>query len=116
MVADDRTIKAKGGTKGDRGMALASAPIKDDRIDVRLPREIKRKLQQAAELEGIPLSSFLIQSAVERADDVLLRNIRIIELAESDQSRFVEWLLDPPEPTEELIQALRHHEREIDSR
>lgn len=97
-------------------MALASTPAKTDRIEARVTSAMKERLQRAAELEGMSLSTFLIQSAVERAADVILRNQRIIELSKSDQQAFADWLLDPPEPAAELVEALRYHKREFDSR
>jgi len=115
-MAKRHSIKATQGPKGGHDMALASARAKNDRIEARVTSTVKAKLLRAAELEGVSLSTFLIQSAVERADDVILRNQRIIELSKSDQEAFAKWLLDPPAPTEELVEALRNHKREFDSR
>lgn len=109
-VANRRTMRSKLGLEGDKDMALASASTKNDRIDFRVRSDVKQKLQQAAELEGVPLSSFLVQCAVERADEVILRNTRI-ELSRRDQEALVDELLNPAEPSEGLIEAFRIHSR-----
>lgn len=87
-------------------MTAAVTPTKDARIDFRVNADVKEKLQQAAVLEGVPLSSFLIRSAVERADEVLLRNKRL-ELSRRDQEALVQELLEPSEPTADLVAAFQ---------
>lgn len=87
-------------------MTMATTPTKDARIDFRINADVKEKLQQAATQVGVSLSSFVIQSAVERADDVLLRN-KLLELSHRDQEALVQELLEPSKPNEVLIAAFR---------
>ena len=85
----------------------AEAP-RTERLQQRVSRETKELLQLAADLEGRSLSDFIIGSARDVAQHKLVEE-RVIRLAVDDNRRLHETLLDPPEPNERLIAAMRRY-------
>lgn len=76
-----------------------------DRIDARLPTESKRIIEQAAGLIGVTVSDFVITHAYQAAQAVIQDRERwVFDRAQSQA--FVESLLNPPEPSEGLKQAV----------
>lgn len=76
------------------------------RIDFRLPAEVREKIELAAFHTGMSLSDFAASTLLERAESVLEKR-RITTLNEAQWDRFVQILLDPPEPTEALARLMR---------
>jgi uncharacterized protein (DUF1778 family) len=75
-----------------------------DRINMRTTVRIKRMLQEAANIQSHgDLSAFMLQCAEERAATVI-RSLEESELRAEDRKRFYEFLLDPPEPSQALIE------------
>lgn len=79
-----------------------------ERLQQRVSHETKELLQLAANLEGRSLSDFIISSARDVAQRRLVEE-RIIRLAVDDNRRLHETLLDPPEPNDRLIAAMRRY-------
>ena len=78
------------------------------RIEARVSREQKRRFEQAAEIEGVTLTDFAI-SSMERAARQTLQEHAILALSARDQRAFVDALLNPPEPNEDLRRAAERH-------
>ncbi len=78
------------------------------RIDVRPDEEGKARLDRAAARLGIPLSSFVLSAALERAQQVLAQEARV--LSDRDRDRVLA-LLDAPMParTKAMKKALSRH-------
>lgn len=79
---------------------------RDERFQARLAPELKELLSQAARLQGMSLSDFVLQAARREAARTLEEQRRWV-LAEEDARLFVEALLDPPAPNEALREAHR---------
>lgn len=88
--------------------AINSASPKRDRLEVRINHEQKALLQQAAALEGRSLSDYLVSVAL-RAAEASLHDRMVITLSARDSVRFVEHLLNPPEPSAPLMRASAHY-------
>lgn len=79
------------------------------RIDVRPDREAKARLDRAAARLGMPLSTFVLSAALERAQVILAREERV--LSDRDRDRVLALLDGPVKVTPALKKARRHAER-----
>ena len=86
-----------------------------ERINVRLSKTAKRRIEHAASVEGKTVSAFIVSSALENAEKTVRRH-ETIALAREDATRFFEALSDPPPPNDLLRAALEEHARRVDSR
>jgi len=67
--------------------------VRDERLDLCLPAELKTQIEQAASLVGQSVSAFILGLAVPCAREVI-RDAGLIELSERDSRRFLEALDD----------------------
>ena len=81
-----------------------------DRLEMRLKQEEKGLLARAATLEGVKLSQFVLEPALKHARSVIERAEQVATTA-SGYKDVLDALANPPEPTAELIAAMRDHER-----
>ena len=72
---------------------------KRERLEARVTGEQKALFQHAADLQGRSLTDFVV-SAVQHAAEDTIREHRVITLSARDSRRFVEALMNPPEPNE----------------
>jgi len=90
-------------------MAVAS---RTERTEARLLPEQKQRIERAARIKGMSLSDFIVQNA----DAAAIRTIQEQQtwsLDTHDRNRFVDAILDPPEPSVRLKASLqRYRERE----
>lgn len=93
------------------GLAGTRRP-KRERVEVRISQDEKALLQQAALLEGRTLSDFLVSSA-HRAATEAIREHQVISLSVSESRRFADALLilNPPEPSDYMLEAFRRYRR-----
>ena len=89
--------------------------VRSERINLRLSETAKRRIEQAASVEGKTVSDFIVSSALEKAEKTVRRH-GIIALAREDAVRFFDALSDPPPPNGRLCAALEEHARRVDSR
>ncbi|MCY3768250.1 MAG: DUF1778 domain-containing protein [Gammaproteobacteria bacterium] len=87
----------------------------NERINLRLSETAKRRIEQAASVEGKTVSAFIVSSALESADRTAHRH-ETVTLAREDAARFFDALSDPPPPNDRLRAALAEHARRVDSR
>jgi len=92
-------------------MASDTAALERDRISARVPKEVRERIEEAADLCGATLNQFLVQAAIEKADRVLERE-RVTRLSARD----AEWLLSvldqPPRPPNVKLQrALENYDK-----
>jgi uncharacterized protein (DUF1778 family) len=88
-----------------------SVPSKNERVDLRLPMDQKRLIEQAATLSGLTVSGFILGSTIERAREVL-RETTVIELSNRDRDRFLAALDDEQaKPGAALRRAARRHKQ-----
>ncbi len=75
-----------------------------DRINMRTTVKVKRMLQEAANIDSHgDLSAFILKCAEERAA-AMMRELEETELRAEDRERFYAFLLNPPEPSQALIE------------
>ncbi|MCE5201860.1 MAG: DUF1778 domain-containing protein [Synergistaceae bacterium] len=77
---------------------------KKERIEARIPADMKDLILAAAKMENLSLSDFVISSALSAARGVLRANA-ILELSTRDQVLFAETLINPPMPKDALTEA-----------
>lgn len=91
--------------------------LEDDkvRITARVPSEMRRTLEQAAQLQGATLNQFVVQSAFREAQRVLERET-VIRLSQRDAQKVFALLERPPrankglkEAVKDLLRAVRLH-------
>lgn len=82
------------------------------RLEARIAPEVLAIVRRAAELEGRSLSDFVVAAAQEIAQRTIEQN-NVIRLSVEDQQRFVDMLLNPPEPAAALKRAKAAHDELI---
>jgi len=87
---------------------MLSAPDKKERITARTSVEIREKLIEAAAFSGTSLNQFLVQAAIEKAQDIIERE-RLIKLSDEDTQVFFDALENPPEPNDKLKNAVERY-------
>lgn len=85
------------------------------RLEARLGAKQKALLQHAADLKGRTLSDFVLSAAYESAARVIKEHEEIA-LSLRDREIFVKALLNPPEPTQALKEAVAHYKEEVKSK
>ncbi len=90
---------------GAKNASRAIAPDRD-RIHLRIARDVKEMLEQAAAIStGGDVTAFVVEAAAERARRVL-SDLEVTRIADDDRHRFYELLRKPPEPSEALKKLL----------
>lgn len=85
-----------------------AAAARTDRLEARIPGDLKAIMVRAAALQGQTLTDFVVASASETARRVI-RESEVLQLSERDQIAFAEALLNPPEPSERMKAAARRY-------
>lgn len=89
-------------------VAIKKHPVRDARLEARVPRETKILWERAAAVQGRKVTEFVVSSAVEAAQRIL-RESELSSLTRRDRIAFVEALIDPPVPNERLRKAAARH-------
>lgn len=84
---------------------MPTAPLKPARMELKTTHDAKELLNQAATLDGMDLTSFVLGPAIERARQVLSDHA-IIALSKSGQATLAGLLAKPPKPTEAMKQLM----------
>lgn len=82
------------------------------RLEARIAPEALAVVKRAAELQGRSVSDFVVAAAQEAAHRTI-EETHLIRLSVEDQRRFVDLLLNPPEPSPALLRAEEAHGRLI---
>jgi uncharacterized protein (DUF1778 family) len=99
-------------------MTTAQAKISgpaDDRITTRVPHSTRTIIERAAAIYGATINQFIVQAAVERANEVL-HTMEMVKLSSKDAQVFIKALTKPPVPNKKLQEAVRAHKRLVESR
>lgn len=86
-------------------------PVKEKSLSMRISESDKQTLNRAANLMGVNLTSFVLQSAMNKAHEALEHQKRI-ELTVSDMKKLVE-ILDSKKPNKNLMDAFAHYNETI---
>ncbi len=95
-------------------MAPANA-TKSERVNLRLPKAAKRRIEQAAAFEGKTVSGFIVSSALANAEKAIQEN-ETMALARRDAKRFFDIIVNPPAANDNLLAALDEHGKRVASR
>jgi len=98
-------------TRGSYPMASETTSLERERISARIPKDVRDRLEEAADRTGATLNQFLVQAAIEKADQILERE-KVMKLSARD----AEWLLSvldqPPRPPNAKLQrALEDYQK-----
>ena len=77
-----------------------------DRLEVRLSKDKKALIEQAAAASGQSLTDFTVGTLCRRARKVL-REEQVLVLSDRDRDAFLAALESPPKPNEALLRAAR---------
>ena len=80
------------------------------RLEARISPDLHALLRRAAELQGRSMTDFVAESLRAAARQVV-DEATLLRVSLEDQTRFVNALLNPPEPTAALKRAFAHRER-----
>lgn len=78
------------------------------RITARVAPSVQSVLEDAAAFLGVPLNSFIISAAVEKAGQVLATE-RTIKLSREDAELFAGVMENPPGPNEAVLRAAKSY-------
>jgi uncharacterized protein (DUF1778 family) len=87
----------------------------NERINLRLKQSAKNLIERAATFEGKTVSSFILSSALARAEKTIHEH-ESIQLNEQDAQRFFDALAKPVRFNKKLTEALVEHERRVDTK
>lgn len=82
-------------------------PVKEKSLTMRISKSDKQTLNRAASLMGLNLTSFVLQSALNKAQEALKHEKRI-ELTKRDMKKLLE-ILDSTEPNKNLSEAFAYY-------
>jgi uncharacterized protein (DUF1778 family) len=85
-----------------------------ERLEARITPEVKRLIQEAANLEGRTVSEFLITSA-QAAARKTIEEYQAMKLSARDREIFIAALLNPPEPSARLKAAAKRYKKTVRS-
>jgi uncharacterized protein (DUF1778 family) len=85
-----------------------------NRLEARVTPGLKRLFQHAADLQGVTLSDFLIQSLRQAAVQTVQEH-EVLQINARDSLRFAKALLAPPKPNARLRAAARRYRRIVAS-
>ena len=85
---------------------MAREHVDNGRVELRLKPEDKAVLARAAALERLDLTSFILRSALPRAQEVIGHSEKL-KLSERDSLLVLDLLENPPEPSARLINAAK---------
>jgi len=83
-----------------------------ERLEARVPIDLKRIVERAANLQGRSLTDFLIGS-LEKSARETLREHEVLRLTSEDSLTFAKALIHPPKPNAALKRALASHAASI---
>lgn len=76
------------------------------RMNLRVPPEVKSRLARAASLNHVDLTSFVTQAALREAD-VVIAAAEQVRLSEESYLRVLSLLENPPAPNDKLLAAAK---------
>jgi len=78
------------------------------RVAARVSPKVYEALSRAADLTGATLNQFLVQSAYEKAQEIIEKE-RFIKMTEGSAEAFFKALEHPPKPNAKLMKAVRQY-------
>jgi len=107
-------LKSKAADASEENVARPRL-ARSERLNARITPDDQVLLAKVAGMQGVSVSTFVIQAARAKAKAVLRRQ-RLIRLTRRDQKALISALLSPPEPNAALARAATSHARELKRR
>ena len=85
---------------------MSSIVTRSEKLDLRLTPQAKQRLYAAAQAQQRSVSEFVLQSALERAEETLADR-RVFTLPPKQWAKFIAALDKPPRPLPQLKKLLR---------
>ena len=85
---------------------------KETRLVARTTNEIQEIIQRAADYSGATLSQFLIESAIEKAHNVIERT-ETLQLSMAGADALIAAIENPPKANEKLLAAAKHYQETV---
>ena len=93
-------------------MMLNSAIAKEDRLSIRMSRDIKNRLGRAAAIRGQTLSDFVVTNLLPVAEDVIQKHQTVL-VSERDYNSMIDALNYPPMPNDALLNAAKDYKKAV---
>jgi uncharacterized protein (DUF1778 family) len=90
------------------------APGRVERLGFRLDEQAKDLIERAAHLSRRKVSDFCVTALTDAARRTIAEHETLV-LSERDRKAFFDALVDPPEPGERLVRALKEHKHRVAS-
>jgi len=84
---------------------------RDERLDLRISADMKALVMRAAEMTGMTMSAFMIESVRERATKLIEQQEQIV-LSDEARDVFLNTLANPPAPNTKLRRAAKKYRAE----
>jgi uncharacterized protein (DUF1778 family) len=81
----------------------------EERIPARMPAAVYERIAAAARTVGATLNQFLVQSALDKANDILEKEL-VISLSFKTAEVFFDLIENPPVPNDHLKEVMRQRE------
>lgn len=91
-------------------MQSAPSGSRKERLELRVSRDVKKRIERAAELEGRSVTDFVVNAASAAANQTI-QTTQTLKITGEDSRLFVERLLKPPEPGERLRAAAERYKK-----
>jgi uncharacterized protein (DUF1778 family) len=95
--------------------SAAKSPPNLERFEARISSDKKILLKNAADLSGRTLTDFVMNSAYEQAVKVV-QEYQQLHLSAQDRDIFINALLNPPAPSDHLIEAAKSYKKDVISK
>lgn len=86
--------------------------IKNERITARVSEQVKDTLVVAANISGSTLNQFLIQAALEKAENIIEKD-KFVVLSKKDAEIFFDAIENPTVPNEKLKNAFDTYKQDF---
>jgi len=90
------------------------ASTKRDRITTRVSRNVRKRVEEAADMTGSNLNQFMVAAAMKEAERVIARE-RSIRIEEKYVADFFGSLDAPGQPNERLLKAVKEYKEVLAS-
>jgi uncharacterized protein (DUF1778 family) len=87
---------------------------KGERLEARVTAELKAMFQRAAELRGLTLTDYVINTLVDNSQQVI-RDYEVLTLTSRNREAFLQALMNPPPPSSKLVSALARYRKSVEN-
>jgi uncharacterized protein (DUF1778 family) len=88
--------------------------VKGERLEARVTAELKAMFQRAADLKGLTLTDYVINSLVDSSQQVI-RDYEVLAFTGRNRDVFLKALMNPPAASPKLVAALARYREGIEN-